>query len=93
MLSSVTKSTRRDKKYLAEFTDGTRVHFGGSGYGDYTTFPADICDEKRRLYRLRHKGDRLTSPRTAGALSYFLLWGDSPNLSENISAFKKRFKV
>jgi len=93
MLSSVTKSTRRDKKYVAEFTDGTRIHFGGSGYDDYTTFPADIRDEKRRLYRLRHGGDRLNSPRTAGALSYYLLWGESADLSENIRAFKKRFKV
>ena len=93
MLSSVTKGSRRDKLFVAEFTDGTRVHFGGAGYDDYTSFPADVRDEKRRLYRLRHAGDRLDSPRTAGALSYYLLWGESADLSNNIRSFKKRFKI
>ena len=93
MLTAVTKSNRKDKKYMAEFLDGTRVHFGGAGYDDYTTFPAGVRDEKRRLYRLRHAGDKLNSPRSAGALSWYLLWGESPDLSENIRAFKKLFKV
>ena len=93
MLSAVTKSTRADKKYMAEFTDGTVTHFGGAGYDDYTTFPAAIRDEKRRLYRIRHAHDKLTSPRSAGALSYYLLWGASPSLSDNIRDFKKRFRV
>lgn len=93
ILTSVIKSPRRDKKFRAEFSDGTIVDFGGAGYGDYTTFPAEIRDEKRRLYRLRHRGDRIENVRSAGALSWWILWGDTPDLVENIRAFKKRFKV
>ena len=93
MLTAVTKSNRKDKKYLAEFLDGTRIHFGGAGYGDYTSFPPELRDEKRRLYRLRHAHDKLNSPRSAGALSWYILWGESPDIHENIRAFQKRFRV
>ena len=93
-LVSVKKSDREGKKYVAEFLmDSGRtkhVHFGASGYTDYTL---GATPEQREHYRTRHKKEDWTNPTTAGALSRFILWGDSRNLQMNIRAFKSRFKL
>jgi len=93
-LVSVKKSDREGKKYVAEFLmDSGRtkhVHFGASGYTDYTL---GATHEQREHYRTRHKKEDWTNPTTAGALSRFILWGDSRNLQMNIRAFKSRFNL
>ena len=50
-------------------------------------------NEQRDAYRKRHKGDNLDTPLSAGALSYYILWGKSRDLKTNIKSFKKRFNV
>ena len=40
-----------------------------------------------------HKRDNIDIPISAGALSWYLLWGESTNLNENIKKFKKKFNV
>jgi hypothetical protein len=92
-LVSVKKSIKPTKKYTATFNvDGKEkmVHFGAEGYTDYTL---GASDETRQAYRARHRNDRINEPMTPGALSYYLLWGVSRDLSKNISLFKKQFKV
>jgi len=49
--------------------------------------------EQRKKYRNRHKGDNLTNPRSAGALSYYILWGNSTSKRENIASYKRRFNL
>jgi hypothetical protein len=88
-LVSVIPSIRKDKKYTAIFDDGTKTHFGAKGYTDYTI---GATDEQRRLYRERHKNDLETrDPRRPGFLSYYILWGNSKNLRENVLEYKKMF--
>ena len=74
-LVSVKKSDREGKKYVAEFLmDSGRtkhVHFGASGYTDYTL---GATPEQREHYRTRHKKEDWTNPTTAGALSPCLLY-------------------
>tara|TARA_S200002703_G_C3596784_1_gene183316 strand:+ start:128 stop:376 length:249 start_codon:yes stop_codon:yes gene_type:complete len=67
------------------------VHFGAKGMDDYTI----TKDKKQReAYRARHKKDLDTKdPTRAGYLSYYLLWGDSTSLQENIKNYKKRFNL
>lgn len=92
-LVSIKKSIKPTKKYTAEFTvDGKQkmVHFGAEGYTDYTL---GATDAQRDAYRARHRNDRIDEPMTAGALSYYLLWGNSRSLNKNISLFKKQFKI
>jgi hypothetical protein len=49
---------------------------------------------QRARYRQRHKKDLDTrDPKRAGYLSYYLLWGDSTSLAENLAAYKRRFNV
>jgi hypothetical protein len=66
------------------------VRFGARGYEDYTTHH----DKARRAaYRKRHAHDNLDDPTTPGSLSYYLLWGESTSLNENIKLFKQKFNL
>jgi hypothetical protein len=82
-------------KYTAFFEkdDGKvkKIHFGASGYDDYLK---THDKEQRERYIARHRArEDFNRPMTAGALSRWILWGDSTSLETNIRAFKKRFGV
>lgn len=83
------KSTDGVHKWVAEFDDGTKTRFGAAGMDDYTL----TGDKDARLrYQIRHKKDlRTRDPKRAGYLSYYLLWGDSTSLAENLASYKRRF--
>ena len=98
----ITKATAKGKKYKAEFLRraepiGLRhaatlktVNFGAEGYQDYTQHH----DVKRRdAYRARHKNDHIDDFMTPGALSWYILWGDSTSMEKNAKAFAKKFKL
>ena len=93
-LIKVVKSTKTGKKYMAVFDNNGRTkttHFGSSGMDDYT-LKGD--KDQRERYKTRHKKDLDTGdPTKAGFLSYYLLWGDSTSLVENISAYRRRFNL
>jgi hypothetical protein len=96
-LQSIRKATDGVHKYTATFViDNGRtkkVRFGAVGYKDYTTTPADIRDERRRLYLERHKSrEDWNKPDTPGALSRWILW-ENTSLTEAIKGFKKRFNI
>ena len=101
-LISVNPSTKSDKKFVATFCmckgeskccdkERKKTHFGAKGMDDYTI----TKDKKQReAYRTRHKKDLDTKdPTRAGYLSYYLLWGESTSLQENIKDYKKRFNL
>ena len=92
-LLSVKKSTAKNKKWTATFEDGEKtkkVHFGATGYTDYTK---DATDEQRKSYRARHASGRTAKPDTPNALSYWLLWGDSKSLASNLKSFKNKYNL
>jgi hypothetical protein len=94
-LLSVKKSDKPKYKYVALFKkdDGKekKTYFGAQGMSDYTIHKDK---ERRERYRARHKKDLETKdPTRAGYLSYYLLWGDSTSLKENIKNYKKRFNL
>jgi hypothetical protein len=92
-LIEITKSIRDGKKFKAIFQIGSRqltVHFGATGYQDYTQHH----DKSRRdQYRQRHKNDPINNPITPGALSWHILWGESTNFTKNINEFKRKFGI
>jgi len=95
MKMTIKKSNKSGKKFMAIFEkDNGRsktTHFGASGMPDYT-LTGD--KERRRLYRQRHKKDLKTNdPTRAGYLSYYILWGDSTSIRQNINNYKKRFNL
>ena len=89
---SVKKSDKVGKKYVAIFDiDGRKknTYFGSAGMDDYTKTKDK---EQRSRYRQRHKKDLDTKdPTRAGYLAYYLLWGESTSLRENIRTYKSRF--
>lgn len=77
-------------KYVAEFDDGDRVKFGAFGYDDYT-----ITNDKKqkKAYLARHrKRENWNDPKTAGALSRWILW-DKPTLEASIKNYIKKFNM
>jgi len=94
-LVEVVASKTPGKKWTAVFSnkDGRtkRVSFGAAGMDDYTI---THDREQRDRYRARHAKDlRTGDPTRAGFLSYYLLWGDSTNLSVNIANYKKKYNL
>ena len=89
MIKEVKSSPRKDKRYLAIFTNGQKTHFGQEGSKTYL----DQKDKaKRGAYRKRHAKDLNTNnPYRAGYLSYYLLWGEETNLKDAITAYNTRF--
>lgn len=91
----VIRSKHPKKKYTAIFPDGKRVHFGGKGCGDFTTYYATHGEEyarkKRAGYIARHSQgrERWSDVYTAGALSRWILW-EYPTLQEAVTAYKNR---
>ena len=94
-LLKLEKLKNSSKKYKATFqTDSGKTKstsFGAAGMNDYT-LTGD--KEARKRYRKRHKKDLKTNdPTRAGYLSYYLLWGESTSVRENLKNYKKRFNL
>jgi hypothetical protein len=87
----VTRATDGKHKWVATFSDGTRVSFGAKGYKDYTQHHDKL---RRANYLSRHRSsESWSNPKTAGALSRWLLWGDSTSFATNLADFKRRFSL
>jgi len=85
------RSPNPEKKWRAEFDDGTHTDFGQANADDYTL---SGNKDARMRFRIRHKKDLQTrDPKRAGYLSYYLLWGESTSLAENLAAYKRRFNL
>ena len=94
-LLKVVPSDKAGKKYMAVFQkDNGRqktTHFGAKGMDDYTITKNK---EQRARYRKRHQKDLKTNdPTRAGYLSYYILWGDSTSMRENVRKYKSRFNL
>ena len=83
-------------KWVGVFTDPVtkderRVSFGAKGYQDYTQHHDPL---RRANYLSRHRArENWRDPMTPGALSRWLLWGDSTSLQTNVQAFRRRFHL
>ena len=78
-------------KWKAIFDDGTHTNFGLEGYQDYTQHHSK---QRRDNYIRRHAKDLETKdPRRAGYLSYYILWGNSTSMAENIRNYKRKFNL
>ena len=89
-LVSIKKSTRPEKKYMATFSDGTVTHFGAAGMSDFTKHKNP--EIKERYINRHRKRENWKDPKTAGALSLYVLW-NKPTLRASIADYKRRFKL
>lgn len=84
-------STREKNKYMV-YVDGKTIHFGASGYSDYTKHKDKARMER---YNSRHKlreNWNISGIKTAGFWSKWLLW-NKPSLSESIASTSKKFGI
>jgi len=93
-LIKIVKSNKKNKRFDAIFDIGKSksriISFGSKKYDNYTIH---FDKERRRLYRLRHRNDNLKNPLSPGALSWYILWGDSTSINKNIEEFRRVFKA
>ena len=90
MVVQIKKSTRADKKWMAIFEDGKVVHFGASGYEDYTTHH-DV--ERKKRYENRHKAkEHWNDYKTPGFWAKNLLW-NKPSIAASIKDIEKNFPL
>jgi hypothetical protein len=89
MLLKIEKSNRLNKRYMAIFSNGKKIHFGLKGGSTFI----DHHDVLKRInYLKRHeKNEDWNDPYTAGTCSAYLLWGNHTNLKDNIKEFNKVF--
>ena len=90
-------SPRKEKRYRVFLDNGEHYDFGlkNPTYGTYIDHKDKV---KRENYRARHKGNLsekylienlIPSP---ALFSYWLLWGDSTLLEQNLKNLNKMFK-
>jgi hypothetical protein len=84
-------STRKDKRFMAIFKNGTITHFGAKGG---TTYIDEGNKIKRSAYIARHRvNENWKDGYSAGALSRFILWGDYTSIDGNIASYKRMFDI
>jgi hypothetical protein len=88
---TIKRSDRKNKKFVAIINEKEKVHFGGSGYADFTVHKDE---KKRKHYIARHKGLKenwgVTGIKTAGFWSRWLLW-NKESLEDSRKDIEKKF--
>jgi len=89
-LIKIVKSPIKEKKYRAYFSTGKHTDFGASGYSDFIHHKDP---ERKKRYIERHrKRENWKNPKTAGALSLYILW-NKKTFRASLSDYKKRFNL
>lgn len=82
-------STRKGKRFMAIFKNGTITHFGLKGSSTFIDHGDEV---KRQNYLKRHaKNEDWNNPYTAGSLSKWILWGNHKTLDANYQEYMKKF--
>lgn len=90
MCIRITRSPLPTKRFRAYFKDGKHTDFGQKRGQTYIDHHNKVY---RAAYIARHSknDENWQNPKSAGALSRFLLWGPHPTLEANLVAFRQRF--
>ena len=85
----ISKSNRKDKKLMAIIDNNKTIHFGASGYADFTTHKDE---ERKRKYISRHKkNENWSDPRTAGFYARNIFWNKS-SIQASVKDTNTKFK-
>lgn len=81
-------SPLKGKKWRAIFNDGAHTDFGAIGYTDYTL--SKDLERKARYLKRHEKNENWNDPKSAGALSRWILW-NLPTIEASLKDYKRRF--
>lgn len=84
----ISKSNRKDKKFKAVIDNKKTVHFGASGYSDFTIHKDD--DRKGRYIQRHKKNEDWNDYNTAGFYAKHILW-NKPTIQESIKDTNQKF--
>lgn len=85
-------STRADKKFMIVTPSGHKVHFGATGYEDFTIHKDE---ERKQRYISRHQHNEdwnISGINTAGFWSRWVLW-NKPTIKQSINDITNQFNV
>lgn len=85
------KSSRVDKKYMV-IVGGKTVHFGASGYSDFTKHKDSLRKHRYDQRHARREDWTRTGIRTAGFWSKWILW-NQPTIAKSVKDIEKRFHI
>jgi hypothetical protein len=85
----ITKSSRSDKKLMVTLPDGTKIHFGQTGYSDYTLHRDKARRERYINRHYKHEKWNKSGVNTAGFWAYWILWNKKSVKSSAINTSKK----
>lgn len=89
-LLKIQPSPLKMKKLRAYFNDNTYTDFGQKGASDYTKNHDEF---RKTLYINRHmKRENWNDPKSAGALSKYILW-NKKTIDASIANYKKQFRI
>lgn len=97
-LISFEKSDQPGKKYMVKIErDGREktIHFGASGYKDYTLFSPMERERRKKAYISRHKSNEdwtASGIDTAGFWSKHILW-NLPSVSASLAQTRRAFNL
>ncbi len=86
--------TGKTPAFVAVFDLGDKkktVRFGTPS--NYVSNPKKTKEDRTNYIKRHRVNENWRDATSRGALSRFLLWGDSRSLAENIKAYKKRFNI
>ena len=95
-LVKVEDSKAKGKRYTAVFRDSKsgrekRVNFGDASMENFTIHKDP---ERRKRYLNRHKSrEDWNNPVSPGALSRWILWGESSSFAKSVTDYRRRFKL
>lgn len=93
-LVALTKSEDGKTKYVAHFAlDNGKSKHVKFGVADSFSFVDGAPVKIRDAYRARHKGEGERPADSKGALSWWITWGDSQDITENIKTYKEHYNV
>ena len=85
----ISKSNRKHKKLKAVIDNKKTIHFGASGYSDYTKHKDD---NRKDAYIQRHKkNENWADFKTAGFYAKNILW-NKPSILESVKDTNKQCK-
>ena len=90
----ITRTPNSTKAFKAVFTDKNKTKIIRFGTESNYVLNRNKTKKDRENYIKRHVvREDFNNPMTAGALSRYILWGDSRSITKNITAFKKKFNL
>jgi len=91
-LNSIKRTPGQRKEFVARFTHNGRERIVRFGTGSNYVLNSSKTKADRAAYIARHRvRENFQDPMTPGALSRWVLWGESRSLRANVRDFRRRF--